>query len=136
VTSGHGRAWVDYDYALVRVVPHVHLGELVNVGVVLYAHTAGFLAVRLRYDVETLAARFPGLDRDSVGRALKAFERICVGGGQAGAIGLLSPSERFHWLISPRSTVVQTSEVHGGRTRDPAAELEHLLDTCVPEARP
>jgi hypothetical protein len=42
---------------------------------------------------------------------------------------------RFHWLVSPRSTVIQMSPVHTGRTDDPAASLERLLDTLVRPAR-
>jgi Protein of unknown function (DUF3037). len=37
----------DYDFAILRVVPHVHLGAFVNVGVVLHARRQGFLAVRV-----------------------------------------------------------------------------------------
>jgi len=46
-------------------------------------------------------------------------------------IGQMPPRDRFRWLVSPRSTVVQLSPVHTGRTSDPAAALERLLETMV-----
>ena len=60
---------------------------------------------------------------------------VCAGGPAAGPIGQLSPRERFHWLVAPRSTIIQTSPVHSGRCQDPAAALEHLVRTMV-RARP
>ena len=56
---------------------------------------------------------------------------ICAGGAAAGPIGKLSPRERFHWLVAPRSTIIQTSPVHTGRCEDPAAALDHLVQTMV-----
>ena len=46
-------------------------------------------------------------------------------------MALLSLPERFHWLVSPSSTIVQPSEVHTGMTSDPAATLDHLFATLV-----
>lgn len=123
--------WIDYDYAILRVVPHVHLCVFQNVGVLLHARTAPFLGIRLLRDVERLRAFCDTLDLDLVARYLDAYESICRGGAAAGPIGLLPSSERFHWLTAPRSAVLQPSEVHAGRTHDPAVTLDHLFDeTC------
>ena len=43
----------------------------------------------------------------------------------------MSIAERFHWLVSPASTIIQPSPVHTGLTDDPAAELERLVDDLV-----
>jgi hypothetical protein len=51
---------------------------------------------------------------------------------EAGPIARLSPSERFHWLSTPRSTVVQPSAPHAGLCDDPAAALERLFAASVP----
>ena len=56
---------------------------------------------------------------------------VCRGGAGAGPIGLLPPRGRFRWLVAPRSTIIQPSAVHTGRTADPAACLEHLMDRVV-----
>jgi len=121
----------DYDYATVRVVPCVHREDFVTVGVVLHARTAGYLAARLRRDLEWLAARCPDLDIEMLDRYLDAYERVAQGGTEGGPVGLYPPSERFHWLTAPRSAAVQTSAVHTGRTADPAATLDHLFAQVV-----
>jgi hypothetical protein len=125
------RDWIDYDYALVRVVPHVHLGLFYNIGVVLHARTAGFLDAHLHLHRDRLARRCPTLDMDLLDRFLSAYQRICEGDTDAAPIALLPPSERFHWLTTPRSAVLQSSDVHAGRTRDPAATLEQLFSEYV-----
>ena len=119
--------WVDYDYAIVRVVPHVHLGAFVNVGVVLHARTARFLDFLFTLD----ACRGRTSDPDLLRLHLDAYRRVCHGGADAGPMGLLPPSERFHWLTAPRSAVLQTSEIRTGRTPDPEATLRHLFDVHV-----
>ena len=130
--------WTDYDYAIVRIVPRVHLGTFLNVGVVLHARTAHFLDVRLHLDSARLAPLCPDtLDGDLVERHLAAYAQVCRGGADAGPIGLLPPSERFHWLTAPRSAVLQTSPIHAGRTTDPETTLEELFRACIrPEGTP
>jgi hypothetical protein len=123
--------WIDYDYALVRVVPSVHLGAFMNVGVVMQARTRGFLAARCALDAARLAALAPELDLALLERYLAAYCRVCEGGVDAGPIGLLPASERFHWLTAPRSAIVQTSPVHPGRCRDLAAEMDRLFRTVA-----
>jgi len=71
------------------------------------------------------------VDLELVRSALAAIPAICAGGTDAGEIGKLSARERFHWLVAPRSTIVQTSPVHTGQCADPDAALEHLLQTMV-----
>ena len=96
---------VDYDFAVLRVVPRVHLGAFVNVGVVVHARTAEFLALRALTDGRILAAHVHGVDADLLARYLRSCEAICAGDLGAGPMALAPPSERFHWLSTPRSTV-------------------------------
>ncbi len=120
-----------YDYAVLRVVPRVERGEFVNAGIVLWCAGARFLGARIALDEAALTALDPGVDLAQVHEALAAIERVCAGGEAAGALGRLSPRERFHWLVAPRSTTIQTSPVHTGRCGDPAAALDHLMKTMV-----
>lgn len=122
--------WVDYDYAIVRVVPQVHCCAFVNAGVILHARTAAFLGARVHLDRDRLAA-LAAVDRDLVARYLAAYRRVCDGADGSGPIGRLPRSERFHWLTAARSTVVQTSPVHGGRTRNPDRTLDALFAQYV-----
>ncbi|HLT45640.1 MAG TPA: DUF3037 domain-containing protein [Rubricoccaceae bacterium] len=113
----------DYDWAVVRLVAHVHRECFENVGVVMHARRARYLGVRL-CPPEEAAARC-GLDPALVARYFDAYRRVGEADG-AGALGLLPPSERFHWLTAPRSTALQTSPVHTGRTRDLPGTLDRL----------
>lgn len=124
-----------FAYAIVRVVPHVERGECLNAGIVLFCRPRRFLAARLRLDETRLRALAPDCDPDEVRPHLDAIERIAAGDPSGGPIARLPQAERFHWLVSPSSTVVEPSEVHSGLTADPAATLDHLLATLV-EVRP
>ena len=120
-----------YDYAIVRVVPCVERGEYINAGVILFCRTRRFLDALIYLDIQRLTTLYPAVDLDMVQRHLDIIPLVCAGSADAGAIGQLSQSERFHWLVSPRSTIIQTSPAHSGLSTDPAATLEHLLKTMV-----
>jgi hypothetical protein len=124
-----------FDYAVVRVVPRVEREEFVNAGVVVHCRGRDFLRARFALDERRLLALAPDVDLEAVRAHLEAFARVCDGGPAAGPLGDLSPTERFHWVTSPRSTVVQTSPVHAGLCEDPDAALAHLVETVV-RARP
>ena len=120
-----------YDYAIIRVVPRVDRGEQVNAGVILSCADVDFLDARVELDEAVLLALDPGVDLEAVRATLATIPAICRGGAEAGPIGELPPRGRFRWLVSPRSTIVQPSPVHTGRTSDPAACLERLMDRLV-----
>jgi Protein of unknown function (DUF3037) len=120
-----------FDYAIIRVVPRVEREEFVNVGAIVHCRERPFLGARIALDRGRLAALAPDLDLAEIQAHLDAIVRISEGGPAAGPIGRLSQTERFHWLVAPRSTVIQTSPVHSGLTDDPAAALEHLMATMV-----
>ena len=123
-----------YDYAIVRVVPRVERQEFINAGVIVSCQTKDFLEARIELDELRLLALAPDVDMESVRDNLASIPLICQGGAQAGTIGQLSQRERFHWLVAPRSTIIQTSAVHTGRCDDPESALEHLLATMVRRA--
>ncbi len=120
-----------FDYAIVRVVPSVERGEFLNAGVILFCRTRRFLAARIALDARRLAALAPDFDAGLVREYLDLIPRICAGGPDAGPIGELSQSERFHWLVAPRSTAIQVSPVHCGSCTDPQAALDELFGKMV-----
>jgi Protein of unknown function (DUF3037) len=129
-------AHCSYDYALIRVVPRVERGEFVNVGAILCCAQQDYLNAAVELDEARLRALDPGVDLELVRAHLQSFIVICRGGAEALAIGKLTPRQRFDWLVAPRSTVIQTSAVHSGRSGDPAAELEHVMRTMVRAPQP
>jgi len=124
-----------YDYAIIRVVPRVERGEMINVGVVLSCPAVEFLDAGVDVDEARLRALDETLDIEAIRAHLASIPAICRGGAEAGPIGSLPQRNRFHWLVSPRSTIIQMSPVHTGRTENPAAALEKLMDTMVRRPR-
>lgn len=123
-----------FEYAVLRVVPRVEREEFLNVGVILYCASQGFLETSCQLPEARLRA-FVGpvyeLDFDDLRARLRAFERICAGRSAGGPIGQLAVAARFRWLTATRSTVVQTSPVHPGLCPDPAAMLAQLYRQLV-----
>lgn len=120
-----------FQYALLQVVPRVERGERINAGVVVFSRRHRFLAARVGLDRERLAALDPQADADEVERHLQALARVAAGDEAAGPVAALAPSERFHWLVAPSSTVIQPSPVHTGLCEDPQATLDRLFETLV-----
>lgn len=122
---------MQYGFAVLRVVPHPHIGEAVDVGVVVHSRPAEYLGIRVVSDPSVLRRMVGDVDIELLARYLASCEAIAAGDVAAGPIALLSAPERFHWLASPRSDVLQASAVHSGLTSDPAEELERLFATYV-----
>jgi hypothetical protein len=124
-----------FDYAVVRVVPRVERGEFLNVGVILFCPTRAYLRARIELDRARLKALAPSIDLDEVESYLDVIHKVCEGGGEAGSIGQLPQRARFHWLVAPRSTVIQMSPVHSGVHHDLDAALENLFEKLVKPPR-
>jgi hypothetical protein len=120
-----------FQYAVVRVVPRIDREEFVNVGVIVFCRTRHYLTARIELDEERLASLGPGVAIDPLREALETIERIADGAADAGPIARLPQSERFHWLVAPSSTMIQTSPVHSGLCEDPDRLLDHLMQTLV-----
>lgn len=121
-----------FAYTVLRAVPHVERGEYINVGVVLFCREKKFLGARVGLNQGRLLALDPGAAVEDIAAQLEAIVRVAEGAAEAGPIACLSQSERFHWLSSPHSTIVQRSEPHTGMTDEPAATLDRLFRDLVP----
>lgn len=119
-----------FEYALLRVVPRVERGEQVNVGVILYCQALDYLCARIQLDEARLRALDPRIDVAAVRAALGSWETTCDGTSSHAATGL-KLGERFRWLTSPRSTIIQPGPVHTGITDDPGRDLDRLLRDLV-----
>ena len=120
-----------FDYVLVQVVPRVDRDERLNAGVIVYCAEAAYLGCRLALDQARALSLAPTLDLAGVARQLDAIRAVCAGDRDAGPVAALSPSERYHWLAAPRSTVVQPSAAHVGVCDDPAAALDRIFAAAV-----
>jgi hypothetical protein len=120
-------ALTSFDYAVLRVVPRVDREEFINAGIIVYCAEQPFLGARVHFDQGRLKALWPTLDLELVRQHLEAVPRICSGDPSAGPIARLTPRERFHWLVAPRSTIIQVSPVHSGLCDRPADALDRLF---------
>lgn len=120
-----------YEYAVIRIVPRVEREEFLNVGIILYCSKQGFLQAKYQLDKERLEIFSNSLEYEDLEKYLQTWERICVGGKNAGPIGMLPIASRFRWLTATRSTIVQTSKVHPGFCADAQDTLNHLYTTLV-----
>ncbi len=123
-----------YDYAVVRVVPRVERGEFVNVGIILSNTAGGWLRACFDLDEAAVLALTPDADLESIRTALNAIEQTCAGRNLSHALAQMTPRERFHWLVAPRSTSIQTSPVHSGYGSDMQAVMDHLMARMVRRA--
>ena len=120
-----------FEYAVVRVVPRVDREEFVNAGVAVFCLEQSYLQARIQLDESRLKALWPESDVETIRTHLEAIPRICAGDPDAGPIATLSLRERFHWLVSPRSTVIQVSAPHAGMCSDPLETLDRLFHQLV-----
>jgi len=120
-----------YDYAVIRVVPRVEREEFINVGVIVSCPTARHLEARIEIDESRLRSLAPSLDVEALRPYLDAIVAICRGDAGAGPIAALPPRARFHWLTAKRSSIVQVSPAHVGRTEQPELIVERLMDRMV-----
>jgi hypothetical protein len=116
-----------FEYAVVRIVPHVDREEFINAGVVLFCEARDFLAARVELDEARLLALAPDADVALVRRHLDAVPRICSGTPDAGPIAELPLRERWRWIVAPRSTILQMSAAHAGRCDKPEQEVDRLF---------
>ncbi|MEP6717056.1 MAG: DUF3037 domain-containing protein [Terriglobia bacterium] len=120
-----------FEFATIRVVPRVERGEFINAGVIVFCLSEKYLEARVHLDEARLRALWPEVEIDVIREHLEAFPNIARGGSDAGPIAQLPVRERFHWLVAPRSTVLQISPVHSGLCEAPEAALDDLFRSLV-----
>lgn len=120
-----------FEYAVLRIVPRVEREEFLNVGIILYCGVQKFLQVKFYLDSKRISSLYADLDIYELEEHLKAIERICQGGLEAGPIGKLHIAERFRWLTATRSTILQSSKVHPGFSVDADKTLKKLFQQLV-----
>ena len=120
-----------YDFAIIRIVPRVDREEFINAGVVLFCPTCQYLKAKVLVDEPRLRALWPDLDIALIRQHPEPFPKVCAGHEDAGPIAQKPLRERFHWIVSPRSTMIQISPVHTGLTEDPETTLTELYEKQV-----
>ena len=120
-----------FSYAVVRVVPDIEREEFVNAGLIMFCRSRRYLAARTHLDTDALETLRAGCDLHAIREQLRFVEQVAAGEVPSAPFAAMSQSERFHWLTTPRSTVVQPGPLHAGTTEDPSATFEHLYGVLV-----
>jgi hypothetical protein len=116
-----------YDFATIRIVPRVDREEFVNAGVVVFCPARKYLQAKVCIDEERLRALWPDLDLALIRQHLEPFPKVCAGDPEAGPVAARPLRDRFHWIVAPRSTMIQISPVHTGLTDSPEGVLQDLF---------
>jgi hypothetical protein len=120
-----------FEYATIRLVPRVEREEFINVGIILYCASEGFLQTKFEVNPLKISAFCPETDLYEVTDRLNAFVRVCAGGPAGGPIGQLPIASRFRWLTAARSTIIQTSPVHPGACESAEKTFQRLYAQLV-----
>ncbi len=120
-----------YEYAVIRLVPQVEREEFINVGIILFSKYAKFIRTKIELDEKRLQVFKTELDCEELNANLQAFDKICSGSKSGGPIALEDMASRFRWLTAVRSSMIQTSRPHPGKTSNLDNELERLFQEYV-----
>ena len=122
---------VTFEYAIIRLVPKVEREEFFNIGVILFSKRKKYLDIKYHINPDKLKSLAPELELSMLNEYLNAWNLICEGKASAGKIGELEISDRFRWLASCRSTMIQSSKTHSGLCVFPEKELQAIFEEFV-----
>ena len=120
-----------FAYAVVRVVPDIEREEFLNAGLILFCRPRQYLRAMTALDREALGVVHLDSDAAAIGEQLGLVEAVAAGTLEVAPFASMSQSERFHWLTTPRSTLVQPGPLHAGMSDDPDATFDHLFTVLV-----
>ncbi|OCK50372.1 hypothetical protein BA768_19885 [Chryseobacterium sp. CBo1] len=120
-----------YEYAVIRLVPKVEREEFFNIGLVLFSKREKFIRVEFYLCPDKFKLMHSKLDYEDVVQNLEAFQKIAEGKKDGGPIAALEVPERFRWLTAVRSSVVQTSRPHPGKSKDLDKTFDKLFKELV-----
>ena len=120
-----------FAYAVVRIVPDIEREEFLNAGLILFCRPRQYLRAKTTLDGEALSVIRPESDVAAIGEQLDFLEAVAAGTLAVAPFASMSQSERFHWLTTPRSTLVQPGPLHAGMSDDPDATFDRLFDVLV-----
>lgn len=120
-----------YEYAVIRLVPKVEREEFFNIGLVLFSKKEKFIRVAFYLCPDKFRLMHSKLDFEDVIENLEAFQKIADGKKDGGPIAALEIPDRFRWLTAVRSSVVQTSRPHPGKSKDLNITFEKLFEELV-----
>ena len=120
-----------YEYAILRLVPKVEREEFINIGVILFSKKENYLKVKYFINDRRINSFCHELDLDFIDSNLNALSKIAEGLHTESAISEFDVAERFRWLTAVRSSVIQSSRPHPGKTNNLEKTLDKLFKDHV-----
>lgn len=120
-----------FEYAVIRIVPRVEREEFFNAGIIIFCKKENHLKTAIYFDEKKCISLFSEADIHEIKKHLSAFEQIAGGDVNSGPISLLDAPSRFRWLTAKRSTIIQTSAVHPGLSKNMEDTLQKLLHKMI-----
>ncbi|MDC8106881.1 MULTISPECIES: DUF3037 domain-containing protein [Chryseobacterium] len=120
-----------YEYAVIRLVPKVEREEFFNIGLVMFSKKEKFIRVDFYLCPDKFRLMHSKLDYEDIIQNLQSFQKIANGDKDGGPIALLDIPERFRWLTAVRSSVIQTSRPHPGKSKDLEKTFGKLFEELV-----
>ena len=120
-----------YQYAVIRFVPKVEREEFINIGLILFSKKARYIRMEYHLCPDKFKAFCPEIDCDEIHATLATMKGISEGDSGYGPLATLDISERFRWLTAVRSSVIQSSPSHPGKSTDLDKTFERLFDELV-----
>jgi hypothetical protein len=120
-----------YEYAVIRLVPKVEREEFFNIGLVMFSKRERFIKAEFYLCPDKFRLMHSKLDYDDIIQNLESFKKIAEGTKDGGPIAQLEIPERFRWLTAVRSSVVQTSRPHPGKSKDLEKTFGKLFEELV-----
>ncbi len=120
-----------YEYAVIRLVPKVEREEFFNIGLVMFSKREKYIRVEFHLCKDKFQLMHSKLDYDDVQQNLENFQKIANGEKDGGPIAVLEVPERFRWLTAVRSSVIQTSRPHPGKSKNLDQTFERLFEELV-----
>lgn len=120
-----------YEYSIIRFVPKVEREEFINVGVIVFSKKEKFLKVKYFLNDRRINAFAHDFDLCFIDSNLKALSQIAEGSNPFSDVSKFEIHERFRWLTAVRSSCIQTSRPHPGKTYNLERILEQLYKEYV-----
>lgn len=120
-----------YEYAVIRLVPKVEREEFFNIGLIMFSKREKYIRFECHLCTEKFQSMKSKLDYEDIAQNLENFKNVASGQKEGGPIAVLEIPERFRWLTAVRSSVIQTSRPHPGKTKDLDATFDRLFDELV-----
>ena len=120
-----------YEYSVIRLVPKVEREEFFNIGLIMFSKREKYIRFEFHLCTEKFKSMNPELDYSAISQNLENFKHVASGKKEGGPIALLDIPERFRWLTAVRSSVIQTSRPHPGKTQDLDGTFARLFEELV-----